>query len=85
MSTVAAPRLLAAESLTPGPGLERTATGWLASRSPVTLSADAFKAIVQGGALVPNGMPQFEEFADDRLKDLRQFIRATAHAVKATN
>ena len=41
MPAAAAPRLLAADALTPGPGLERTRTGWRASRSPVVLTADA--------------------------------------------
>jgi len=53
--------------------------------SPVMLSADAFRAIVRDGALVANGMPQFDEFAADRLEDLRQFVRATAHAIRMSN
>ncbi len=41
MTIVAASRTLTTDALTPGPGLERTRNGWLASRSPVTLSAEA--------------------------------------------
>jgi quinohemoprotein ethanol dehydrogenase len=46
--------------------------------SGVPVTAEAFKTIVQGGALVPNGMPRFEELSDAGLDDLRQYIRATA-------
>jgi quinohemoprotein ethanol dehydrogenase len=46
--------------------------------SAVPLSAEAFKTIVQGGSLTHNGMPRFEEFSDDQLNDLREYIRTAA-------
>ncbi len=46
--------------------------------SAVPLSADAFKAIVQGGALEGRGMPPFAEFSDDELGALQHYIRQRA-------
>ncbi|QQN75125.1 PQQ-dependent dehydrogenase, methanol/ethanol family [Croceicoccus sp. YJ47] len=37
-----------------------------------------FHQIVRGGALVHNGMPQFQELSDRELRALRQYIRARA-------
>jgi quinohemoprotein ethanol dehydrogenase len=47
--------------------------------SAVPPVAATFDAVVRGGALVANGMPRFEEFSDDKLADLREFIRSEAH------
>jgi quinohemoprotein ethanol dehydrogenase len=46
--------------------------------SPITLSADAFKQIVKGGALETRGMPKFDELSDDDVESLRHYIRDTA-------
>lgn len=46
--------------------------------SGVPVSAEAFEAVVRQGALVPAGMPRFEELTDRQLGDLRQYIRAQA-------
>lgn len=46
--------------------------------SPVSLSPEAFKAIVQGGALESRGMPGFEEYTDAELDALRHYIRDRA-------
>ena len=43
------------------------------------MSPQAFKAIVQGGALLPNGMPRFAELTDPQLEDLRFYIRTRSH------
>ena len=43
--------------------------------SPIPLSADAFKAVVQGGGLEARGMPRFEELSDDDLTAIRHYIR----------
>ena len=43
--------------------------------SAVPLSAPAFAAIVQGGALQSRGMPRFDEFSEQDLDALRQYIR----------
>ena len=48
-------------------------------RSSLTLSQDAFAAVVRDGALVPNGMPRFEEFTTEQLEALRHYIRTEAH------
>jgi quinohemoprotein ethanol dehydrogenase len=50
--------------------------------SSVPSARDAFDSVVRRGALVSHGMPRFEEFSDDKLEDLRQFIRAEAHAAE---
>jgi quinohemoprotein ethanol dehydrogenase len=46
--------------------------------SPVALSPEAFKAIVQGGALESRGMPRFDEYTDAELEALRHYIRERA-------
>ena len=46
--------------------------------SGAIVSAETFDAIVHDGALVPNGMPRFEELSDGDRNDLRQFLRAAA-------
>ena len=38
------------------------------------------KAVVNGGARVPLGMPQFKELSDDDLEALRHFVRHRAAA-----
>ncbi|MBH1998761.1 MAG: PQQ-dependent dehydrogenase, methanol/ethanol family [Sphingomonadaceae bacterium] len=43
--------------------------------SPVPLDPATFATVVRDGALVPNGMPRFEEFDDAELAGLRQYIR----------
>ncbi|MGD9664810.1 MAG: PQQ-dependent dehydrogenase, methanol/ethanol family [Novosphingobium sp.] len=48
------------------------------TQSPVLLDADTFKAIVQGGALRDNGMPQFSKFSDADIEAMRQHLRASA-------
>ena len=53
--------------------------------SPVVPSKDAFDSIVRGGALVPRGMPRFEEFPDRDFDALRQYLRSRAHELRASN
>ena len=43
------------------------------------MEPSAFATVVRDGALVPNGMPRFEEFGDEQLAALRQYIRTAAH------
>jgi len=50
--------------------------------SSVPAARAAFESVVRDGTLVANGMPRFEEFADDRLEDLRQYIRAEAYSAR---
>jgi quinohemoprotein ethanol dehydrogenase len=52
--------------------------------SPVPLSADAFKTIVQGGALMSRGMPPFEEYSDADLENLRHYLRERARYEPST-
>ena len=47
--------------------------------SPIPIVRQAFYNVVHGGSLVANGMPRFDEFPDDKLEDLREFIRTAAH------
>lgn len=49
--------------------------------SSVPASADAFAQVVRGGALVPAGMPRFEELSDGDLADLRAYIQARSHVL----
>jgi quinohemoprotein ethanol dehydrogenase len=51
--------------------------------SPLILSSDGFRAVVQGGALLNNGMPQFEEMAPAELENIRQYLRKRAHETHA--
>jgi quinohemoprotein ethanol dehydrogenase len=48
-------------------------------RSPIVVSQDAFQAVVQQGALLPNGMPKFESLSNEDLSGLRDYIRYQAH------
>jgi quinohemoprotein ethanol dehydrogenase len=41
--------------------------------SPAPLDAVSFSAVVREGALVPNGMPRFEELDEAMLAALRQY------------
>jgi len=47
--------------------------------SAVPLNWEAFRSVVHDGALVPNGMPRFQDLDDQTLQDIRQYIRAKAH------
>ena len=46
--------------------------------SRVPLDTAAFASVVRDGALVPRGMPRFEEFTDEQLADLAFYIRTQA-------
>jgi quinohemoprotein ethanol dehydrogenase len=46
--------------------------------SEAFLHNDTLRGIVHDGALTGNGMPQFEEFTDEDLKALQQYIRSQA-------
>lgn len=49
--------------------------------SPIPLNADAFKAIVSDGRLVPLGMPQFPDLSAEDIEAIRQYVRTTARAL----
>lgn len=51
-------------------------------RSAMPLDAATFDGVVRGGALAPRGMPPFPEFTDEKLGNIRQYIRAQAHALR---
>jgi quinohemoprotein ethanol dehydrogenase len=51
--------------------------------SAVPLSAEAFREVVHGGALVPAGMPQFSQLPDDEVEAIRHFLRAQAKELAA--
>lgn len=44
--------------------------------SAALTAAEAFDAIVRGGALVENGMPRFHELKDNELSEVRQYLRS---------
>jgi quinohemoprotein ethanol dehydrogenase len=46
--------------------------------SPVGLDPEAFRAVVQGGALELAGMPRFGEFGDEEVEALRLYLRKRA-------
>jgi quinohemoprotein ethanol dehydrogenase len=43
--------------------------------SAIPLDAQAFAAIVRDGALLPSGMPRFDDMTDSEREDVRQYIR----------
>jgi len=53
--------------------------------SPVPLTDESFSSIVRDGALMPKGMPRFEELTDGERSDLRQYIRSEAQAAMKSN
>jgi len=52
--------------------------------SGIPLSREAFRRVVHDGALVPNGMPRFEELSDAELDDARQYLRSRAAEWRST-
>lgn len=66
-------------------GLRAVAGGYAPDlrASAIPTSAAAFQNIVRGGALETRGMPQFAEFKDQDLDDLRQYIRCRARSAPA--
>jgi quinohemoprotein ethanol dehydrogenase len=48
--------------------------------SEITASAEVFRNVVKEGALLPAGMPQFDELTDSEVSDVRQYIRSQAAA-----
>jgi len=51
--------------------------------SAIPLDPGALDAVVRGGALVPAGMPRFEEFTDEQMTALRHYIRTRAADLRA--
>ena len=47
-------------------------------KSAVPLDADAFKAVVHDGVLMPRGMGRFSQLSDEQLEGLRNYIRQRA-------
>ncbi len=46
--------------------------------SPITLSAEAFRTIVQMGSLETRGMPKYEELSAREVEELRMYVRKAA-------
>jgi quinohemoprotein ethanol dehydrogenase len=44
--------------------------------SAAPTSMETFDRIVAGGALVPNGMPRFEQLTSDEIEDIRYYLRS---------
>jgi quinohemoprotein ethanol dehydrogenase len=47
------------------------------------VTAEAFGQVVQGGALLPAGMPRFDDLSDADIADVRQYLRSRAAAWRA--
>ena len=50
--------------------------------SAAVASPEVFDSVVRGGALKPNGMPQFQELRDEEIMALRQYILSRAAALR---
>ena len=48
--------------------------------SPVSMSAQAFRAVVRDGSLEARGMPQFGEMSEDDIESMRLYLRREARA-----
>ena len=46
--------------------------------SPITLSAEAFRTVVQKGSLETRGMPGYGELGDSEIEELRLYVRKVA-------
>jgi quinohemoprotein ethanol dehydrogenase len=46
--------------------------------SPITLSAEAFRTVVQKGSLETRGMPRYAELSDSEIEELRLYVRQVA-------
>jgi quinohemoprotein ethanol dehydrogenase len=53
--------------------------------SPIIVDKDAFKSIVKDGALKLNGMPPSPQLSDERLEQIRYYLRARAKQAPADN
>ncbi|MFV8816890.1 PQQ-dependent dehydrogenase, methanol/ethanol family [Haliea sp. E17] len=51
--------------------------------SPIVRSRDIFHRVVRGGALVPNGMPQFDNLDESQAESIRQYLRSLGQALDA--
>jgi len=51
----------------------------------IPVSADAFAAIVQGGASANAGMPKFDDLSDQQISDVREYLRAQAARWRAAD
>jgi quinohemoprotein ethanol dehydrogenase len=46
--------------------------------SPIALSAEAFRAVVQKGSLETRGMPKYDELGDREIEEIRVYVRKAA-------
>ena len=46
--------------------------------SAIIVEAGSFRQVLHEGALLPAGMPRFEELSDSQLEDMRQYLRSRA-------
>lgn len=49
-------------------------------KSALPLNLDGLKSVLQDGALLPRGMPQFSEFTDEQVEAIQHYIRQQARA-----
>ena len=66
-----------------GAGLNAGGTAPDLRRAATPLDLAAFKNVLQGGALVENGMPKFGELTDDEVRAMQHYIRRSAREAAA--
>lgn len=54
-------------------------------KSAIPMDTNAFTSVVRDGALMPRGMPRFDEFTDEDLDGIRQYIRQRARETTNTS
>jgi quinohemoprotein ethanol dehydrogenase len=52
------------------------------TRRIISIPQASFNAVVNSGALLEAGMPIFDEFTDEQLDQLRQYIRSRAQVLR---
>jgi quinohemoprotein ethanol dehydrogenase len=62
-----------------GVGLQATGTpGPDLRESPIALKLASFRDLLKSGALMARGMPRFEKFSDEQIRQLHAYVRARA-------
>lgn len=52
--------------------------------SSLAVNLDAFRAVLQSGAMQVNGMPKFDDFSDEEIRDVFMYVRAAAREALGT-
>ena len=54
-------------------------------KSTIVLDKGAFLSVVQKGALVPRGMPQFDDLDEEQLESIRQYLRSESDNLRKSS